>query len=234
MYGDLGNKLVQDAKRSRNLKKNLQNNKNITDPAIKYGLGEYPKELIEQIIDETSLLGATAERMGELFEVNEGDSNDKVSKCQYFTTILTIHRNKRCLLGYQNFRRENIEEYVWDNLTGMDDFSSEEKNINKVNGNDENLFFGKLDMNEQEYLKDYQKIIEEYSSNFPELEIKHKGNYGLQPPKDLYLEVRVLKDGGMVQTEYGVFNLIKDTQIFMRKSDAEALLQQGYLQIIQH
>ncbi len=37
MYGDLGNKLVQDAKRSRNLKKSIQNNKNISDEAAKYG-----------------------------------------------------------------------------------------------------------------------------------------------------------------------------------------------------
>lgn len=227
MYGDYGNKLIQEAKRSRNLKKTLQNNKNISDPATKYGLVEYPRELIEAIIEETSHLGASAERISEFLNENienGNDLNDKVSKCQYFTTILNINRNKRCLLGYQNFRRENIEEYVWDNLQSTNERDSSSKG----------LFLSKLDMNEQEYMKEYQQLVDEYSFNFPELEIKHKGNYGLQPPKDLYVEVRVLKEGGMVQTEYGVFNLIKDSQIFMRKSDAEALLQQGYLQVIQH
>ncbi|XBW35923.1 hypothetical protein QEN19_001495 [Hanseniaspora menglaensis] len=222
MYGDFGAKLVQDAKRSRNLKKTLQNNKNVTDMGTKYGLVEYPKDLIEQIIDETSHLGAKADHINQLFETNSSNNlNDKISKCQYFTTILSIHRNKRCLLGYHNYRRENIDEFVWQNLTSIADID--------ISGLSE-----KLDMNEKEYLRDYQAIIDDYSSNFPELEIKHKGDYGLEPPKDLYVEVRVLKDGGMVQTEYGVFNLIKDSQIFMRKSDAEALLQQGYLQIIKN
>ena len=237
MYGDLGNKLVQDAKRSRNLKKSIQNNKNISDEAAKYGLNDYAKDLIDNIIDETSELGLKATRMSEKFDEVSYDSSmnsnlrDKINKCEFFTTILTINRNKRCLLGYENFRRENIEEFVWDNLTHLDNYNEKEKNPQ-----DQCLqsVVDKLDMNEVEYLKEYKNVIDDYVMKFPELEIKHKGSYGLLPPKDLHIEVRVIRDGGMVQTEYGVFNLIKDSQIFMRHSDAEQLLQEGYLQIIKH
>lgn len=232
MYGDLGNKLVQDAKRSRNLKKSIQNNKNISDEAAKYGLNDYAKDLIDNIIDETSELGLKATKMSEKFEDVPDTNNlrDKINKCEFFTTILTINRNKRCLLGYENFRRENIEEFVWDNLTHLDTYNEKEVHENKCLQN----VVDKLDMNEVEYLKEYKGVIDDYVMNFPELEIKHKGAYGLFPPKDLHIEVRVVKDGGMVQTEYGVFNLIKDSQIFMRHSDAEQLLQEGYLQIIKH
>ena len=232
MYGDLGNKLVQDAKRSRNLKKSIQNNKNISDEAAKYGLNDYAKDLIDNIIDETSELGLKATKMSEKFEEVPDTNNlrDKINKCEFFTTILTINRNKRCLLGYENFRRENIEEFVWDNLTHLDTYNDKEVHENKGLQS----VVEKLDMNEVEYLKEYKGAIDDYVMNFPELEIKHKGSYGLLPPKDLHIEVRVVKNGGMVQTEYGVFNLIKDSQIFMRHSDAEQLLQEGYLQIIKH
>jgi GINS complex subunit 1 len=40
----------------------------------------------------------------------------------------------------------------------------------------------------------------------------------------------VLKDAGEIQTEYGVFNLRKDSQFFVRRADVERLIQQGYLQ----
>lgn len=237
MYGDLGNKLIQEAKRSRNLKKSIENNKHIRDEAAKYGLNDYAKDLIDNIIEETAELGNKATRISEKFDEVSADSSmnsnlrDKINKCEFFTTVLTINRNKRCLLGYENYRRENIEEFVWDNLTRLD-----AHNERDMSGQDEKIqsVVSKLDMNEAEYLKEYKDVIDEYVMNFPELEIKHKGSYGLLPPKELHVEVRVIKDGGMVQTEYGVFNLIKDSQIFMRQSDAEQLLQEGYLQIIKH
>jgi GINS complex subunit 1 len=77
----------------------------------------------------------------------------------------------------------------------------------------------------------------------------------LEPPKDLFIDVRVLKDAGEVQTEYGYvypgfalsrewfvksrfsltfrhrsINLTKNSQFYVRLADVERLIAQGYLQ----
>jgi GINS complex subunit 1 len=52
----------------------------------------------------------------------------------------------------------------------------------------------------------------------------------LEPPRDLFIDVRVLKDAGEIQTEYGAINLTKNSQFFVRQGDVERLIQQGFLQ----
>lgn len=47
----------------------------------------------------------------------------------------------------------------------------------------------------------------------------------MEPPKQLYLEVRVLEDLGDVMLESGqVVSLVKDTVMTLRWSDAERLI----------
>lgn len=51
----------------------------------------------------------------------------------------------------------------------------------------------------------------------------------LQPPKDLYLEVRVLKDIRELYTESGPINLELNSTHYLRRSDVEHLIRQGHL-----
>ena len=46
------------------------------------------------------------------------------------------------------------------------------------------------------------------------------------PPKVLYVEVRVLRDCGEVMTESGVVNLEAHSQHFLRRVDVEQLIRQ--------
>lgn len=82
---------------------------------------------------------------------------------------------------------------------------------------------------EQDFYKNYQNLITNYKLKFGEY-LDLTGD--LQPPTDIFIDVRCLKDGGDVTTEYGSFNLIKDSQFYVRKSDVERLIQQGYLEEI--
>lgn len=82
---------------------------------------------------------------------------------------------------------------------------------------------------EQDFFKNYQDLIMNYRLKFGEY-LDLMGD--LQPPTDIFIDVRCLKDGGDVTTEYGSFNLIKDSQFYVRKSDVERLIQQGYLEEI--
>jgi len=54
-------------------------------------------------------------------------------------------------------------------------------------------------------------------------------NGPLNPPKELYITVRVLKDCGQVQTEFGPLYLNIHTFHYVRKSDVEHLITQGFL-----
>ena len=56
----------------------------------------------------------------------------------------------------------------------------------------------------------------------------------MQPPKDLYIEVRVLKDCGEIFTENGPVNLEINSTHFLRRVDVESLIRQGMLVQVKH
>ena len=52
----------------------------------------------------------------------------------------------------------------------------------------------------------------------------------MQPPKDLYVQVRITKDFGLVTLpESGEVNLKKNTNIFLRRTDVDHLAKRGML-----
>lgn len=227
MYGDLGNKLILDAKRSTSL----------SEVPIFQG------DLIRSIVREISDLNADAEYL-QLIAKNEQDESEeeqKIKQCQLFVTHLSMRRNKRCLLGYERLRAEKIDEFCWLNLEPTVLNSSKDtkaassasaaydKSLTGYLTNYTTLLtLDNLNHAEQEYYRGYQDIITNYKSMFADIDLSGD----LNPPTDIFIDVRVLKNGGEVQTEYGTFNLIKDSQFFVRKSDVERLIQQGYLEEI--
>ena len=90
------------------------------------------------------------------------------------------------------------------------------------------LALANLSNPEHEYYKQYQDLVLDFKSEFSDIDLSGD----LAPPTDIFIDVRVLKNGGEVQTEYGVFNLIKDSQFYVRKLDVDRLIQQGYLEEI--
>jgi GINS complex subunit 1 len=128
-----------------------------------------------------------------------------------------MRRNRRCLLAYQRLRADKIDEMVW-------------------NGNEAK---GVLSPEEEEYVRGYGLLVAGLKGRWTDVEL----GGSLEPPRDLYVEVRVLKDAGEIQTEYGyvrcillliirVITLTKNSQLYVRQADVERLIQQGYLQRI--
>lgn len=208
MYGDLANKLVLEAKRTKQL--NGRNNQ-------RYALPMYHEELVQGILREVTQLKRNSEFLKERQQLSLMD--DKISKCQYFVTLLCMERNKRCLLAYQKVRSDILNSLAWDN-NGLDI-------MNGLIGTEQDT--SDLSHQEQDYLKEYTDLLTELKSG-DLADIDLSGS--LTPPSDVFIDVRVLKDAGEIQTEYGAFNLIKDSQFFVRQSDVERLIQQGYLQKI--
>lgn len=71
-----------------------------------------------------------------------------------------------------------------------------------------------------------------YLENVDKLRRSIYGNsIGMQtaPPKSLYVHVKVVKDCGIIQTEYGPIRMSVDSSHFIRKSLVQPLISQGFL-----
>lgn len=227
MYGDLGNKLVLDAKRTSNLSE----------------VPIYQAELVKDIVKEINDLNQDVEYLTEQQQngPSQSEEQDRINQCQLFVTHLSIRRNKRCLLAHQKLRADKIDEFSWLNIDpltlaptsaygvgGRPAAANAGGDSSAYSSATTELSLDNLSHPEQEYFKNYQDLLIDYKSNFADIDLSGD----LEPPKSIFIDVRVLKDGGEVQTEYGVFNLIKDSQFYVRKSEVDRLIQQGFLEEI--
>ena len=73
-------------------------------------------------------------------------------------------------------------------------------------------------------------LLTRYRQSFPSLDL----GASEVPPKEPFIEVRVLVDCGEIITENGPINLAQHSQHYVRRTDVERLIEQGLLQHIVH
>lgn len=56
-----------------------------------------------------------------------------------------------------------------------------------------------LSPEEEEYFRQYNDMLSSYKGQWTDIDLTGS----LEPPRDLFVDVRVLKDAGEIQTEYG-------------------------------
>ena len=56
-----------------------------------------------------------------------------------------------------------------------------------------------LSPEEDEYVRQYSEMLAAYKGQWTDIDLTGS----LEPPRDLFIDVRVLKDAGEIQTEYG-------------------------------
>ena len=78
---------------------------------------------------------------------------------------------------------------------------------------------------EKSFLNEYNNILGKY---FDAVELDLTTD--LKPPRDLFIEVRVLRDCGSVITDAGTVDLKAGTAHFLKRSDVESLIRQGALE----
>lgn len=219
MFGDHANKLILEARRANHLAE----------------LPLHLHGLVKDIVEEIGHLNKDVEYLNEQQSLEDIVPDEaRIHQCQLFVTHLCLRRNKRCLLAYQKMRADKISEFLWLNvdplpsteasgLLSKTDFSAP---INHTLMR--KLVLLNLSHAEQEYYKLYQDLVLDFKSGFADIDLSGD----LEPPTEIFIDVRVLRSGGEIQTEYGVFNLIKDSQFYVRKLDVDRLIQQGYLEEI--
>jgi GINS complex subunit 1 len=119
-----------------------------------------------------------------------------------------IMRIKRCLLTYHKARLDHLARM-------SKELPTFPANVRSQLSKSENVF-------QTEYAASLGKMAQSYG-NIVNL------SGPLNPPKDLYVTVRVLKDCGTIQTEFGPLYLNANTFHFVRKADVEHLITQGFL-----
>jgi GINS complex subunit 1 len=120
----------------------------------------------------------------------------------------SIKRNKRCALAYVENRSTTIKALRWE-LGPLPD----EDVMSNMSHREKTLF------------SEYDKLISEYNQ---EMGIDLMAD--LTPPKDLLIQVRVLRDCGEIMTEGGALTLEQGTTHSLRRRDVEHLVRQGYLE----
>ncbi|KAL2012924.1 hypothetical protein VTN00DRAFT_449 [Thermoascus crustaceus] len=208
MYGELGNKLVQHAKRTQTLAH----------------LPPYQTEMVRAVAREVRDLDKDVARLLAPFEGTFNPSSEPATACALLVDHLCMRRNKRCLLAYHRVRTEKLEEMCWngvDVLEQQQPNETEEGPVSSQSGNKSSL-----SPEEEEYFRQYSDMLAAYKGQWTDIDLTGS----LEPPKDLFIDVRVLKDAGEIQTEYGAINLTKNSQFYVRQGDVERLIAQGFLQ----
>lgn len=214
MYGELGNKLVQHAKRTQSLAH----------------LPPYQTELVRAVAREVRDLDRDVNHLLTPFSGSFNPSQQPAIACALLVDHLCMRRNKRCLLAYHRVRTEKLEELCWTGIDVLeqqlppaaeDGPGSGQHVVSSQSGN-----HSSLSPEEEEYFRQYSDMLAAYKGQWTDVDLTG----GLEPPRDLFIDVRVLKDAGEIQTEYGVINLTKNSQLYVRQGDVERLIAQGFLE----
>ncbi|KAK2760811.1 DNA replication protein psf1 [Arachnomyces sp. PD_36] len=208
MYCELAQKLIQHAKRTQSLAH----------------LPPYPTEVVRAVARETRELDKDAARIIAPFENSFNPHSDPTTACTLLIDHLCIRRNKRCLLAYHRVRAEKLEEMCWKGIDALEGSQNNESGETAISSQDKNQ--NSLSPEEEEYFRQYNDMLAAYKGQWTDIDLTGS----LEPPKDLFIDVRVLKDAGEIQTEYGSINLTKNSQFYVRQGDVERLIAQGFLQ----
>lgn len=180
---------VQHAKRTQNLAH----------------LPPYQTEIVRAVTKEVRDLDKDVARILEPLHGTFDPSGDQATACTLLVNHLSMRRNKRCLLAYHRTRTDKLEELVWKGADLVDLSAQQVRNAGSGSGDNANGGGGgadgtsSLSPQEEEYVRQYGDLLAAYKGHWTDIDLTGS----LEPPRDLFIDVRVLKDAGEIQTEYG-------------------------------
>ncbi|MCJ1296758.1 DNA replication protein psf1, partial [Xylographa carneopallida] len=123
-------------------------------------------------------------------------SGDPATAVSLLVDHLCMRRNKRCLLAYHRVRVARLEEGCWSRQDVLNPAQSPNpRNLPEAEG----ATSSSLSPEEEEYVRQYNDMLAAYNGTWTDIDLTGS----LEPPRDLFVDVRVLKDAGDIQTEYG-------------------------------
>lgn len=164
----------------------------------------YQTELVRAVTREVRDLDADVADLLEPFQGSFDPAADQAVACTLLVSHLSMRRNKRCLLAYHRTRTDKLEELVWKGVDLVDlsgqqvrDDAGGSSGGGGVGGGDGST--SSLSPQEEDYVRQYGDLLAAYKGQWTDIDLTGS----LEPPRDLFIDVRVLKDAGEIQTEYG-------------------------------
>lgn len=111
-------------------------------------------------------------------------------------------------MAYHRVRTQKLEELCWrgGELADEQQILQQQQQNGPVGANTAGNPGGSMVQNldslspeEEDYFKNYSEMLVSFKGQWTDIDLTGS----LEPPKDLFIDVRVLKDAGEVQTEYG-------------------------------
>ncbi|KAH6615166.1 DNA replication complex GINS protein PSF1, partial [Boeremia exigua] len=183
-------------------------------------LPPYQPELIRTTTREVRDLDSSIAALLAPYAGSFNPSSSPDTACALLVAHLCMRRNKRCLLAYHKVRVEKLEGFCWE---GVDVAETHQKSAGEGGAG---VGESSLAPEEEEYVRLYGELLAAYKGRWTDVDLTGS----LEPPRDLFIDVRVLRDAGEIQTEYGSITLTRNSQFYVRHGDVERLIQQGYLQ----
>lgn len=147
--------------------------------------------MVRAVAREVVDLDRDVNRILEPFQGSFDPSQEPATACALLVDHLSMRRNKRCLLAYHRTRADKLEEMYWDGKDPLDQTYGNAVNATTTESS--------LSPEEEEYFRQYRDMLAKYKGHWTEIDLTGS----LEPPRDLFVDVRVLKDVGEIQTEYG-------------------------------
>jgi GINS complex subunit 1 len=162
-------------------------------------LPPYQTETVRAVTREVQDLEKDVKRILEPFQGHFSPSSDPSTACALLVNHLSIRRNKRCLLAYHRVRADKLEEDCWAGKDVLEVRHSQQTSTNHELSSAPSTDESSLSPEEEEYFRQYGDMLAAYKGQWTDVDLTGS----LKPPRDLFIDVRVLKDAGEVQTEYG-------------------------------
>ena len=173
----------------------------------------YREDLIKDILTESRHLRIL---LSELYTKLSSNSIIESKTALEISCVMhgtALRHNKRILLAYFYHRFQKLHDIFWSLGIGSSSLSLPES-ITK-----------NLSPSEFVLKKEYQSLIQNYRSTLGDLDL---GGEDI-PPKDVYIEVRVVKECGTLLTEDGTVVLSKGSMHHLKRSLVEKLIRTGHL-----
>lgn len=165
-----------------------------------HNLPPYQIELVREVVREVRDLDKDATETLAPYAGSFDPSQEPTAACSVVINHLCMRRDKRCLLAYHRVRVNKLEEKCWNGQDIWDEtglLSHAEATSRAQGGQDSNQ--NSTSPEEEEYVRRFGDMLAAYKGQWTDIDLTGS----MDPPRDLFIDVRVLKDAGEIQTEYG-------------------------------
>lgn len=167
-------------------------------------LPPYQTEIVRAVTREVRDLDKDVSNILAPFDGSFNPSAEPATACSLLVDHLCMRRNKRCLLAYHRVRADKLEEMCWSGTDVLEEQQQQPRAGKQGNGEEGGLGSeagnqSSLSPEEEEYVRLFSDMLAAYNGQWTDIDLTGS----LEPPRDLFIDVRVLKDAGEIQTEYG-------------------------------